>query len=140
MTDDEARKMIDAYWDAFAAKDIPSAMTFFSDDAVYEDKAIEHVATGKAEIEALWRLYFDAASQGFEAEQTSCIVTSEGYGWAWTVKGRIDGAFGALQGTGQEISIQGASIGDIRDGKIVRNKDYWNLASVMRQVEGAGER
>lgn len=136
MTDEEARARVSEYWNAFATKDIPKAMTFFADDAVYEDKAIEKVSTGKAEIEGLWHLYFGAASEGFDAQLTSSIVTAEGYAWAWTVKGKIDGAFGALQGRGEEITIQGASIGELgADGKIVRNTDYWNLASVLRQVE-----
>lgn len=128
-------RMIDDYWVAFADKDIDRAMTFFADDAIYADKAVEHVARGKDEIRAFWKLYFDAASEGFEAERTACVVDDDGYAFAWTVKGRIDGAFGALQGTGQLIEIQGASLGEISDGKIVRNTDYWNLASVLRQVE-----
>lgn len=110
-------------------------MSFFADEAEYADKAIEHVARGRAEIRAFWKLYFDAASEGFEADRTACVVSEDGYAFAWNVRGRIDGAFGALQGTGQLIEIEGASMGEIADGKIVRNADYWNLASVLRQVE-----
>jgi len=46
---------------------------------------------------------------------------------------------GALRGleipaTGKGFSIRGASVTELHNGKISRNTDYWNLATMMQQL------
>jgi ketosteroid isomerase-like protein len=36
--------------------------------------------------------------------------------------------------TGEKFSVRGVSVIDMRDGKIFRNVDYYDVATVMRQV------
>ncbi len=132
------REMLSNYWNAFAAKDVDAALACFSDDISYEDLAVQQVHRGKDAVRAFWDLYFEAAGDSFEAVQESLIVEEQGYSFEWTVSGVIDGSFGIFSGNGQPFTIRGISTGRIRGGLIDRNRDYWNLADVLRQI-GASE-
>jgi ketosteroid isomerase-like protein len=39
-----------------------------------------------------------------------------------------------MPATGKRFSVRGATILELQSGKIRRNSDYWDAASVMRQV------
>jgi steroid delta-isomerase-like uncharacterized protein len=51
--------------------------------------------------------------------------------WTWT------GTHAALPGmpaTTKPFRVRGATIIELRDGKIKRNTDYWDLATLLKQV------
>lgn len=128
------REMLTRYWNAFAAKDVPGALACFSDDISYEDLAVQQIHRGKDAVRAFWDLYFDAAGDSFKAVQDSLVVDEHSYSFEWTVSGVINGSFGIFSGDGQSFSIRGISTGLISDGLITQNRDYWNLADVLRQI------
>lgn len=66
------------------------------------------------------------------------MVDEDGYSFEWTVSGVVNGSFGIFSGDGQAFTIRGISTGVFRVGLIARNRDYWNLADVLRQI-GVGE-
>jgi ketosteroid isomerase-like protein len=39
-----------------------------------------------------------------------------------------------LYKTGKKFSVRGASVFEIRGGKVYRNRDYYDSAAIMRQV------
>jgi steroid delta-isomerase-like uncharacterized protein len=128
------RELLVNYWNAFAAKDVPTASACFTDDVSYEDLAIQQIHHGKDAVTAFWHLYFDAAGDSFKAVQESIVVDDSGYSFEWTVSGVVEGSFGIFSGTGQSFTIRGISTGTLRDGLIAHNRDYWNLADVLRQI------
>jgi hypothetical protein len=50
------------------------------------------------------------------------------------VSGVVEGSFGIFSATGQSFTIRGISTGSLRDCLIAHNRDYWNLADVLRQI------
>jgi len=48
----------------------------------------------------------------------------------WTFSGTDKGVYK----TGKKFSVRGVSVIDMRDGKISRNLDFYDLATIMRQV------
>jgi len=53
----------------------------------------------------------------------------------WTMSGTHKGDFPGLPATGKRFSsIRGATIVELKDGKIIRCSDYWDAAIFMRQV------
>jgi ketosteroid isomerase-like protein len=48
----------------------------------------------------------------------------------WTFNGTDKGVFN----TGKKFSVRGVSVIDVRDGKIFRNLDFYDSATIMRQV------
>ena len=139
MTYEDAHITLERYWAAFAAKDVEGAISNLTDDAVYEDRGIQHTVTGIDQIREFWKMYFQAAAQDFEAIRHTSVVDGNNYAMTWTVTFRVDGAFGPLQGTGQLINVEGVSVGEFRDGKIARNSDVWNLDAVTKQLEQPAE-
>jgi hypothetical protein len=51
-----------------------------------------------------------------------------------TVRGRLNGSFGVITGTGRSLEVRGTSVGRVAGGAIVGNRDDWNLASILRQL------
>ncbi|MEZ0365891.1 nuclear transport factor 2 family protein [Mycobacterium sp. pUA109] len=128
------RELLTRYWNAFAAKDVQSAIACFTDDVSYEDLAIQQIHHGKDAVQAFWHLYFDAAGESFKALPESLVVDEQSYSFEWTVSGVIEGSFGIFNDSGQSFTIRGISTGVVRDGLIAHNRDYWNLADVLRQI------
>jgi steroid delta-isomerase-like uncharacterized protein len=50
------------------------------------------------------------------------------------MSGTHKGDFPGMPATGKRFSIRGVTILELEAGRIRRNADYWDAASVMRQV------
>lgn len=132
--DDVRHLVLDRFWKSFAGKDVAGAVACFADDIEYEDLCIEHVAMGRAEVLQMWQAWFEAAGDSFAADLDHAVIGTDGYALEWTVRGWMNGAFGSIPGTGQPFEVRGTSVGRVAGGAIVRNRDYWNLASILRQL------
>ena len=106
---------------------------FFTDDCIYEDIAVGKVCHGKQELKA----YFDDMlvwSADFRIESKSFFTIGNWIASEWVMTGTHTGDVPRMKATGKEYSIRGASVSELREGKISRNTDYWNLASFLQQV------
>lgn len=135
MNSDDVRQLIDRYFDAERSFDIDKCMTFFADDAVWEDVGIEHSFSGKDAIRQSWEDFFSAVSD-CEMERTAFVVDENGYAFSWILRAKVIKPFGDFPISDHRIEIKGSSIGTVQDGKITWNCDYWNMASVARQLAG----
>ena len=104
-------------------------LPLFTDDLLYEDVAFSEVSHGKTEL------------RKFVAEEYEGVPDLElklmradfrgGHGTIeWTFSGTDKGVFK----TGKKFSVRGVSVIDLRDGKISRNLDFYDAATIMRQV------
>ena len=118
------------FWNSFNAN---SAPTLFADNVVYEDVTFGVVNTGIAELEAFAQAYFAAAPP--DAQFT--LVGSDlrgGHGtieWLWTFT-TTDTFFGPTPGI--KVSVRGVSVIELHGNKIVRDTDYWDMATVLREI------
>ena len=115
-----------AAWNAHDADRIAAA---YSEDIVYEDVAFGAVNRGRTEMHK-FAVDILAAVPDMKLEIVSLAV-HDGHGtveWVWS------GTDKALFKTGKHFSVRGASVFEIRGGKIVSNKDYYDVATVMRQL------
>ena len=53
----------------------------------------------------------------------------------WRAEGTHRGAFLGLPGTGRHVAVHGASILDIRDGKVLVSHHYCDSATLLRQLD-----
>ena len=110
-----------------------SAPTLFADNVVYEDVTLGVVNTGIAELETFAQGYFETAPP--DARFT--LLASDlrgGHGtieWLWTFTTTAT-FFGPTPG--KQVSVRGVSVIELQGNKIVRNSDYWDLATVLRQI------
>lgn len=133
MTDIE--KMFKDYAAAWNSHDVEKVAGFFTEDGVHEDVAVGSVFHGKNELKAGISPLF-AACPDFKLELKSVFGTADWVAQEWVMTGTQTGAFSGLgiPATGKSFSIRGASITKLREGRIARNTDYWNLISMLQQL------
>ena len=127
---------IRTYNDAWSSHDPESVAGFMSDDAVYTDVALGERLEGKLAV----RDYVAGLETGFSSdyriEWGQSVATDEAFATEWTMSGthdRGDEARG-LPATGQRFQVSGVSIGRRSEGKVIEERNYWNLADFLTQV------
>jgi steroid delta-isomerase-like uncharacterized protein len=97
---------------------------------VYEDVALAEVNHGKQELKA-W-LSFTIPDMKFEIK--SFFSIGDWVAHEWVMTGTHTGDFGGIPATCRRFLVRGASITQLNRGKISRNTDYWNLATMLQQL------
>jgi limonene-1,2-epoxide hydrolase len=122
-TKDENRALIERFWDDLYRRDFDAIATYFADDAHYTDVcAPEEGAYGPARVVARLRLGIEPL-EGYEHDlkamvvEGDMVVTEHAELWKWH--------------TGETALLPFVSVHEIRDGKIVRWHDYWDMQTLM---------
>jgi len=129
----DVERMLADYLAAWNSHDVEKIPSFFTDDGVYEDVPVGAVNRGKEEVKAYASATF-AAFADFRIQRTSSFVAGDWRGAEWIMSGTQTGDLPGIPATGKSFSIRGASIMELHEGKIKRNSDYWNLASLLQQI------
>jgi steroid delta-isomerase-like uncharacterized protein len=124
--------LIRAYVEAAASRDLERVWTFYSEDIVYEDCALRQIHRG---IEATKKFYIETMTGLDVAWIVDTIVaTDESYGVAGQMSGTHSHDLPGMPATGRAFSVPCASIGEVRDGKIIHNRDFWNNHDLLKQL------
>lgn len=128
-------KVFHEYIAAWNSHDTEKIAEFFTEDGVHEDVAVGSVFHGKRELEAGLNPLF-AACPDLKLELKTLFVAGNWVAQEWVMSGTQTGDFGGLgiAATGKRFSVRGASITKLRDVKIARNTDYWDMESMRRQL------
>src|SRR5215469_5191503 len=104
-------------------------LALFTDDIVYEDVAFGVVNHGKAEVRKF-------AAEEFEGVPDLELKLLRAYvqGGHGTIEWSFSGTDKGLFKTGKKFSVRGVTVMDLHDGKISRNLDFYDAATIMRQV------
>ena len=120
-------QMVFAAWNSH---DPDRVVTYYTGDVVYEDVAYGAVSHGSAELRKFAAGFMEAVPD-LKLEVVSSSI-HDGHGAAeWVLSGTDKG----LYKTGKKFSVRGASLFEMRGGKCSSNKDFYDLATIMRQVE-----
>jgi steroid delta-isomerase-like uncharacterized protein len=128
-----AEQVLDEWATAWSSHNTEKVLSLFSDDCVYEDVTFGVVNRGKKELQAFADGVF-AAVTDFKVELTARFAAATWAGMEWVMSGTHKGDFPGMPATGKHFSIRGVTILELQAGKIRRNSDYWDAATVMRQV------
>ena len=116
----------------WSAHDADGVAALYAEDCVYEDMPTGLVMKGKQEL-------IGHASRMFamipDITVNLCSVSASG-----THSAREYTITGTHAETGRSISLPGVSILEFRGGEIVRNTDFYDLSSFLRQVTEQGDR
>jgi steroid delta-isomerase-like uncharacterized protein len=100
------------YLASWETLDADKVLDFFTEDCVYEDTTIGHGAEGKRRLRRFVEASFaNVPDARFEF-----------------VRGHDNGEAYAIEWVMQPMNVRGVSVGQLRDGKITVNRDYWNGA------------
>jgi steroid delta-isomerase-like uncharacterized protein len=119
-----------AWIDAWNSHNPNNVVALFTEDAVYEDVTLGAVSQGLEEIRnfavgtftAIPDIHFDLVNSTLKG----------GHGTIeWVFSGTDTGAF---LGTSKPFSVRGVTVMDVHGTKITRETDYWDLATILREV------
>lgn len=114
---------------AWNSHDVERIVPVFTEDVLYEDVAFGLVNHGSAELRKFAAGFLDAVPD-LKLELVHSAIGRENGTIEWVLSGTDKGVFK----TGKPFSVRGASVLDVRDGRISRNLDYYDSAGLMRQV------
>ncbi len=121
-------------WSSSDSGDPENVFALFTEDCVFEDVTFGVVTRGKEELRSFANRAF-AAVPDFRYGLASSFVTSQ---WAvieWVMSGTHRGDFPGIPATGKRFSaVRGSTIIELEAGKIRRESDYWDAATLMKQV------
>jgi steroid delta-isomerase-like uncharacterized protein len=106
--------------DAFAA--------LFTDDALLEHVPFGSADRGTAQIRAFYELVFTAMP-----DLKMQVLNSNVKGGRVTIEWLFAATDGLYQ-TGKPFSVRGVTVIDLRGTTVARDSDYWDLATIFRQV------
>ena len=108
----------------------PAKMTsIFTDDVFYEDVAFGEVSHGKAELQKFATSEFEGVPDLELKLGRAAIRDDHG-----TIEWAFTGTDKAVYKTGKRFTVRGVSVIDVRGGKISRSLDFYDSATIMRQV------
>lgn len=119
----ETHALVQAWVDAYHSLDADAYMSYFAEDAVYLDMAIKDFGTYNRDM--LDRaVHSTFQEEGFKIEITSFFVSPDGKFAA------AEGTYYDLNKAGRQVPMPMAIILEIRDGKIVKETDYYDRSPV----------
>ncbi len=118
---------------AWSSHDTEKVVSFYTDDVVYEDLAFGVIKRGEEVFRAFVNDTF-AAFPDFKVEMKSFFISGDWYGSEWVMSGTHKGDIPGLPATGKRFSVRGASVGELKEGKMKRNSDYYNLMDFLKQI------
>jgi steroid delta-isomerase-like uncharacterized protein len=127
------QQLVDAWGTRWSAHDPDGLVALFTDDLVYEDKALAHVHRGPDEL----RAFVQETVSGFPDvtfEMRSSFTTDAGGGAEWVMRGTHTGDLPGLPATGRAFEIHGASILEFAGNRIRRCTDYWDMVGFLKQL------
>ena len=126
--------MLEDYFIAWNSRDAERILSFFEDDCLYEDVALNRIARGKAEVRTLLKSVF-ADIDNFNMDITSVFGTRNRGASEWIMSGRfVHSSDPVLIATGKSFRVRGATVFDLSDHKIIRNTDYLDLTAFLQQI------
>ena len=114
---------------AWNSHDVEKFLPLFTDDAVYEDVAFGEKSKGSAEL----RKFFASELEGIPDLELK-LERANLHGGHGTIEWVFSGTDKGVYKTGKKFSVRGVSVIEMRDGKISRNLDFYDLTTIMRQV------
>jgi steroid delta-isomerase-like uncharacterized protein len=130
--DPATEELIRDYVSACQARDFDRIWTFYDDAIVYEDRALNIVNDGIEETKDFYVRTMSALDVNWVV--TTIHATDTGFGLEGYMEGVHVTDLPGMPATGKPFKVPCASVGEVRNGKIVANRDYWNNDDLLRQL------
>ncbi|GAC1516569.1 MAG: hypothetical protein NVS1B4_12220 [Gemmatimonadaceae bacterium] len=124
--DDGLLQRVIAAWNSH---DAAAVVALYTADVVYEDVPFGVVNHGTEELRVFAQSFFDMVPD-FRVELVGSAVSDEHGYFEWIISGTDVGIFR----TGKTFRVRGTSVIDVRGDRISRTVDYYDLATLLRQV------
>jgi steroid delta-isomerase-like uncharacterized protein len=123
------RSVVQDWFDAWNSGDPDEFVTMFTENAVHEHVPFGTVSHGTGEIRAFYEFAIGALPDShFQVLRSSVKGSRATIEWLFTA---TDTGF---YGTGKPFAVRGVSVLKLRGRKVARESDYWDHATILRQV------
>ena len=129
-------QLIEAYYDAFNAKDVESFLSLLTDDVVHD------VNQGGREVgKQKFRAFLERMNRSYEEKIIDLFVMTNADGSRAAAEFTVLGVYlesddGLPPAEGQRYSLPAGAFFEIRGGKVARISNTYNLNDWIRQVGG----
>src|SRR5919106_1466592 len=115
--------------------DIEKMLTLMIDDVVIEDVPFGMVMKGKDGVKRGFAGFF-TPDRDFKVEPKSWVTNDKSFALEVIFTGTQTGDLPGLPATRESFSVRGCSYGEFKNGKIKGRRDYWDSASLTKQLLG----
>jgi steroid delta-isomerase-like uncharacterized protein len=115
--------------------DLERVVALLTDDVVIEDVPFRLVMKGKDGVKQGYAGFLEAAPD-FKVEPKSWITNDRSFAVELIYTGTQKGDLPGLPATGKRFSVRGCSFGELENSKIRGRRDYWDSASLAKQLVG----
>jgi steroid delta-isomerase-like uncharacterized protein len=120
-----AQKWIDG-WNSSEPEKLVAA---FTSDGLYRDIPFDLTKKGSAELRELHKFFHESVA-GLYCK----LIASRVSGGHGTIEWLFGGTDVGVYKTGKPFEVPGVSVIEVRQGRISRNLDYYDAATIMKQV------
>jgi steroid delta-isomerase-like uncharacterized protein len=121
------------YVAAWNSHDTEKIVSFYTDDIVYEDLGAGQIYRGKEALRGV-DTYLFGAFPDLNFEVKSSFISGDWSASEWVMSGTHKGDIPGLPATGKRFSIRGASVAELKEGKIKRISHYYNWITLLQQL------
>ena len=114
---------------AWNSHDVAKWATYFTSDIYYEDVTFGEINRGSEEGKKFASEFFEAVPD-LKLELEGSSVEGDHGSVQWILSGTDKGIYK----TGKKFKVRGVSIITLKNGKISRSVDYYDAATIMKQV------
>jgi steroid delta-isomerase-like uncharacterized protein len=133
--DHAAAGLVEQHLAAFNAHDREGAAALLHGDVLYFDATLGEAQRGRqAALDNIIDAYLDAMPDLEWVLRGEPIATGDGVAFEWTLTGTHTGAWMGIPASDQAIEIHGMSVVRVQDGAIVYKADYYDAATLNRQL------
>jgi len=133
----DQKRTIENWATHWSRHDMARLLPLFTEDVVYEDVTMGVVNRGTAELRTFGEGFFSGFPD-VTFELRSSFADGSSGGAEWVMRGTHRGDLPGMPATGKRIEVRGASIFDFVGEKIRRCADYWDMATLLKQLGLAG--
>lgn len=133
----EIERIVRTFHESWDLRDPDRGATVIAEDCHFEDVARGEVLSGPEAYKQDYRRWRDAFPDG-EVKITNVIVAGE---WAvvefvnrGTQTGTLQSSLGEFPPTGRAMEVRYCSVMKVKDGKVVEGRDYYDSASIAKQL------
>jgi len=134
--DTNIQKVLDAYMQAWAEHNITKIDTFYADDVLWYDLGTDTVTKGKVKMsKAITDAFLGYVPDMYWKKSGDIFVSGNSISYEWVYGGTFTGKWGQEKVSNKKFHIKGFSTTTINDaGKIIAQKDYYDMYSFMMQL------
>jgi steroid delta-isomerase-like uncharacterized protein len=133
MTAINLERTLDEWAAGWSTQDIERVLSLCTDECVYEDVPLGVVNRGKEELRAFGQQVFNAFPD-FKIELSTHVAAGDWAMLEWTMSGTHQADLPGMPATGKSFFVRGATALQLDDGRIRRNSDYWDVATLLTQL------